>query len=271
MSLFLTSALGWLTDISTELIPKILAAVIVSAIGILLIRLVMKLLTKALERSKLEKAAYSLVKTVVRTVLGVLLALIAASSLGIDVTGVVALASVATLAVSLALQNMLANVIGGFTLLYTHPFKSGDYVEIVGQSGTVTEIGMSYTKLNTPDNKMISIPNSAVVAAQIVNYTALGSRRAEISVRASYDVPAQKVIETLLAVAQDERILTEPAAPFAALTNYEDSAIRYVLRFWTNGSDYWDVYFKINRDIKEAFEKAGVQMTYNHLNVHLDK
>ena len=271
MDKFLESVTGWLTDLGTGLATKILAAVVIAVIGCLLIRLVMNLLVKVLEKSKLEKAAYSLVKTLVRTALYVLLALIVASSLGIDVTGIVALASVATLAVSLALQNMLANVIGGFTLLYTRPFKSGDYVEIAGQSGTVTEIGMSYTKLNTPDNKMISIPNSAVVAAQIVNYTTTGIRRVDIAVTASYDAPAEKVIETLLEVAKDGRILQEPAVPFAALTGYGESSIGYVLRFWVKGSDYWDVYYKVNREIKVAFDKAGVEMTYPHLNVHLDK
>ena len=271
MDKFLESVTGWLTDLGTGLATKILAAVVIAVIGCLVIRLVMNLLVKVLEKSKLEKAAYSLVKTLVRTALYVLLALIVASSLGIDVTGIVALASVATLAVSLALQNMLANVIGGFTLLYTRPFKSGDYVEIAGQSGTVTEIGMSYTKLNTPDNKMISIPNSAVVAAQIVNYTTTGTRRVDIAVTASYDAPAEKVIETLLEVAKDERILQEPAVPFAALTGYGESSIGYVLRFWVKGSDYWDVYYKVNREIKVAFDKAGVEMTYPHLNVHLDK
>ncbi len=271
MDQFLEAVWSWLTGLGTGLVTKILAAVTITVIGCLIIKLVMKVLTKALERSKLEKAAYSLVKTLARTVMVVLLALVVASSFGIDVTGIVALASVATLAVSLALQNMLANVIGGFTLLYTHPFKSGDYVEIAGQSGTVREIGMSYTKLNTPDNKMISIPNSAVVAAQIVNYTTMGTRRVDITVSASYSAPAEKVIETLLSLTADERILAEPAAPFAALSGYGDSAISYVLRFWVNGSDYWDVYFKVNREIKTAFDKAGIAMTYPHLNVHLDK
>ncbi len=271
MDTFSATITSWLAGIGTGLLSKILSAVIVAAIGGLVIRLIMGLTVKALENSKLEKAAYSLVKTLVRTVLYVLLALIVASTLGIDVTGVVALASVATLAVSLALQNLLANVIGGFTLLYTHPFKSGDYVEIAGQSGTVREIGMSYTKLSTPDNKMISIPNSAVVAAQIVNYTTLGTRRVEIAVSASYDAPAQLVIDTLLQMTRDERILQEPAQPFAALTGYAESSIQYVLRFWVNGSDYWDVYFQINRDIKAAFDKAGIQMTYPHINVHLEK
>ena len=147
----------------------LLKAVIIAVVGILLIRIVMQLLNKVLEKSKLEKAAHRLLKSLAKTMLYILLGLMVASSLGVDVTGIVALASVLTLAISLSLQNMLANVIGGFTLLYTQPFHGGDYVEIAGQSGTVKDVGIAYTRLITPDNKMISIPNSAVVAAQIVN------------------------------------------------------------------------------------------------------
>ncbi len=271
MNEFITSVTNWFVGMGAGLATKVLAAVVIAVIGCLLIRLIMKLIVKTLEKSKLEKAAYSLINTLVKTVLYVLLALIVASSLGIDVTGIVALASVATLAVSLALQNMLANVIGGFTLLYTHPFKSGDYVEIAGQSGTVLEIGMSYTKLNTPDNKLISIPNSAVVAAQIVNYSTTGTRRVDFTVTASYDAPAEKVIETLLSLTEDARIQSEPAKPFAGLLSYGESSISYVLRFWVKSEDYWDVYFRVNQNIKTAFDDAGVEMTYPHLNVHLDK
>ena len=199
-----------------------------------------------------------------------LLALIVASSLNIDVTGVVALASVVTLAISLSLQNALTNVIGGFTLLSTHPFKSGDFVEVAGQAGTVSEVGIMYTKLITPDNKIVSIPNSAVVGAQIVNYTTAGTRRLDINVTASYDAPAEKVVQALLEAAKLEQVLPDPA-PFAALTEYGDSAISYTLRVWVSAADYWDVNFAILRRVKEQFDANGIEMTYPHLNVHLDK
>ena len=269
---FIKSILNWLGSMGLGLLSRLLPAIIIAAIGFLLIQVVTKVLDKALAKSKLEKAAFSLIKTLVKTVLLVLLGLIVASKLGIDVTGIVALASVVTLAFSLALQNLLANVIGGFTILYTHPFHSGDYVEIAGQGGTVNEVGISYTKLITPDNKLISIPNSAVVAAQIVNYTTLGLRRADINVSASYDAPAQLVIDTLVATAKaDSRVLEEPAKPYAVLMSYGDSAINYSLRYWVDGKDYWDTVFDINKNIKVAFDGAGIEMTYPHLNVHLDK
>ena len=164
------------TALGTGALNKMLHAVLVLVIGLLIIRVVTKLLQGGLEKSHLEKAAHSLILSLAKVAMYILLGLSVASSLDIDVTGIVALASVLTLAVSLSLQNMLTNVIGGFTILSTHPFHSGDYVEIAGQSGTVQEINMTYTRLATFDNKLISIPNSAVVAAQIVNYSAADTR-----------------------------------------------------------------------------------------------
>lgn len=261
----------WLASQGVSLLATVLKAAVIVVAGVLLIRAVMAIVDKMLNKSKLEKAAHSLVKTLARAVMYVLLALIVASSLGIDVTGVVALASVVTLAVSLSLQNMLANVVGGFTLLYTHPFSSGDYVEVAGQSGTVVEIGMTYTKLQTPDNKLAYIPNSAVVSAEIVNYTVLGTRRLDISVSASYDAPVQKVIDTLVGCADGSYVLAEPEKPYAVLLSYGDSVINYQLRLWVNGADYWTANFEINQKIKTVFDANGVEMSYPHLNVHLDK
>ena len=248
----------------------LLKATIIAGIGILVIRIVMSLVTKMLEKSKLEKAAHRLLKTVLRVLLYALLALMVASSLGLDVTGIVALASVLTLAISLALQNMLSNVFGGFTLLNTHPFGAGDFVEVAGQSGTVVDVGIAYTRLTTPDNKMVSIPNSAVVAAQIVNYSSIGTRRVDVPITASYNAPVEKVEQALRNAAQVPGILEDPA-PFISVTEYGDSAISYVVRVWVKSEDYWDVHFAIVHNIKKQFEADGIEMTYPHLNVHLDK
>lgn len=255
---------------TNPLISKILFSVVLLVIGILAIRVVMSLVKKALNKSKLEKAAHSLILSLASAVLYVLLGLSVASALGIDVTGIVALASVLTLALSLALQNMVSNIIGGFTILYTHPFHSGDYVEIAGQAGTVQEINMTYTKLATPDNKVISIPNSAVVAAQIVNYSCEPTRRVDVNVSASYDAPIQDVLDALVEAGKVDKVLTEPA-PVAFVTAYGESAIQYSLRIWAKNENYWDVYFAANRKVKEIFDQRGIAMTYPHLNVHLDK
>ena len=258
-----------LENVGTYAKSAILPTVLLLVIGVLVIRIVMRIVKKTLERSKLEKAAHTLIKTVIRVVLYVLLALMAASRLGIDVTGVVALASVLTLAVSLSVQNALTNLMGGFTLLYTKPFSSGDFVEIAGQSGTVQEIGLAYTRLSTPDNKTVYIPNSAVTAAEIVNYTVLGTRRVDIAVSASYDTPVQLVLETLRQAGKVATTLEEPA-PAAAVDNYGDSAIAYTLRVWCSSTDYWDTKCAVMERVKALFDEKGVEMTYPHLNVHLN-
>ena len=261
---------NWFSSLLGFLANRTLPAVILLVIGILAITIVMRLLNAALGKSKLEKAAHSLIKSVVRVVLYVILVLIVASKLGLDVTSVVALASVLTLAVSLALQNALANLIGGFTLLYTKPFSSGDFVEIAGQSGTVQEIGLTYTKLATADNKIVSIPNSAVVATQIVNYTVSGTRRVQVTVSASYDMAPEKVLEALREAAKLPTVLEDPA-PSAALLSYKESAIEYTLFLWCKSEDYWTTLFNANKNVKAIFEEKGIAMTYPHLNVHLDK
>lgn len=256
----------WFSSLAIE---KILPTVVIVVVGILTARIIMKIVKTALEHSKLEKAAHSLISSLIRVILYLLIALIAASALGIDVTSIVALASVLTLAISLSVQNALTNLIGGFTLLYTKPFVSGDYVEVAGQAGTVQEIGLSYTRLTTPDNKLISLPNASVVESQIVNYSTTGTRRVEVKVSASYAAPTQKVIDALVQAGTLENVLLEPA-PVAVIADYGESAIAYSLRVWVKTDDYWSVYYEIMARLKKIFDEQGIEMTYPHLNVHLN-
>lgn len=262
--------INWLSTQLRLIMENVLPAVLVLVAGLLAIRIVMTLIQKLLDKANLEKAAHSLIKSVARVVLYLLLGLMVADRLGIDVTGVIALASVLTLAVSLAVQNALTNVIGGFTLIYTHPFKSGDYVEVAGKSGTVQEINMAYTKLSTPDNKIISIPNSSVVAGDIINYTVSGTRRVEVKVQAIYAVSSQKVIDAMLQAGTVDKVLLEPA-PMAVIDSYGDNGITYSLRVWTKTEDYWDVYFKINQNIRDIFEAQDIKMAYPHMHVYMEQ
>ena len=255
---------------ANQLFQDICRSVVILVVGIFAMRIIRRILKTTLEKSKLEKAAHSLITSLASAAMYVLLGLIVASSLGIDVTSIVALASVLTLALSLALQNMVSNILGGFTILYTHPFHSGDYVEIAGQGGTVKEINMTYTMLATADNKLISIPNSAVVAAQIVNYSAAETRRVEVLVSASYDAPTQKVLDALIQAGTVDNVLLDPA-PRAVITAYGDSAISYSLLWWVKTPDYWDVYFQVNQRVKDVFDEQGIEMTYPHLNVHINQ
>ena len=261
---------NWLNATANTALGRFIPFLLILLVGLIVIRIVATILNKALSKSKLEKAAHSLIKSLVKTVLYVLLALTAASSLGVDVTGIVALASVITLAISLSLQNSLSNLIGGFTLLCTHPFKSGDYVEIAGKSGTVLEIGIAYTKLTTPDNKMVQIPNASVVANDITNYTCTGTRRVDVTVNASYDMPVDMVLDALREAGQLEGILPEEGV-YAKVTEYGQYAIGYVVRVWCPTEIYWDIHNDLTMNVKRVFEAKGIKMTYPHLNVHLDK
>ncbi len=260
----------WLSSTGNVLLNRLLPCLLILVVGMIINRIILTIINKSLKKSRLEKAAHSLIRSVVRVVLYALLILTAASSLGINVTGVVAVASVASLALSLALQNSLTNLIGGFTLLYTKPFRSGDYVEIAGQAGTVQEIGMAYTKLTTADNKLVSIPNSSVVATEIVNYSCTGTRRVEVNVSAAYTTPVEQVLAALTEAATIPEALEDPA-PFAAVTRYGESAIEYTVRIWCKTDDYWTAWYAVTGRVKEIFDREGLKMTYPHLNVHLDK
>lgn len=262
--------IDWILSEGVLAVKKGLPMVILAVVGVLAIHIVMKIVRKVLEKSKLEKAAHTLILTVCQIALYVLLALMVASGLGIDVTGLVAMASVLTLAVSLAVQNLLANVFGGFTLLYTRPFASEDFVEIAGQSGTVKEIGLSYTKLATPDNKIVSIPNSAVVAAEIVNYTVTGTRRLDINLEVSYSVAPETVLEIMEKAADQPRVLPEPSRVIV-MKEYNQQSITYGMMLWCRTADYWDIKFAVNRELSRLSREADITFYDPHLHVHMDK
>lgn len=260
----------WFDLALTYAAGKLLPMVALTALGVLAIQAALKITKKMLEKSKLEKAAHTLILTAVQVVLYILLALMVASGLGIDVTGIVALASVLTLAVSLSVQNLLTNVFGGFTLLYTKPFASEDFVEIAGQSGTVKEIGLTYTKLATVDNKIVSIPNSAVVAAEIVNYTVTGTRRLDINLEVSYGVPAEQVLQIMGEAAKQDTVLEEPA-PNPVVMEYKQSSVNYCLMVWCKAEDYWGTKFAINQELSRLAKEAGISFYDPHLSVRVEK
>ena len=237
--------------------------------GVVVIRVLLRIVDRMLSRSQNLGSVGGYIRSVVRIALWFLLVLVVADSLGIPVASMIALLSVAGLAVSLALQNTLSNLAGGITLLASKPFTVGDYVEIGSVSGTVSLVGLAYTTLVTVENKEIYIPNSQLSSATIINYTRLGRRRMEITVSASYDAPTEAVKAALgEAVAQFPQILPDPA-PEIRLSGYGASGIDYLLRAWTSSGDYWDVYYRLLEAIRPAFARHGVEMPYSQLDVHL--
>lgn len=250
-------------------LPAVLKVVFTALVCIFAVKVIGGVVAKVLGKSHLDGALQGFLKTGLRVVLYFVAALVILSSLGVDVTSLIALLSVAGLAVSLALQNTLANLAGGIQLLVNKPFAAGDYVEAGANSGTVKSIGLAYTTLVTPDNKVVHIPNSDVASGRITNYNGNPTRRVDVKVTASYDSDIDTVKQTVNAlIAADGRIHSDPA-PFVRVSNYGSSSIEYTIRVWCNAADYWDIYFDMMDKLKPAFDAAGVEMTYDHINVHM--
>lgn len=238
-------------------------------LGLFAIRVLLRMCDRLLDRSERIAPFRTYLRSILRALLYTLLALTVLHSLGVEITSFVALLSVAGLAVSLSLQNTLSNVAGGVMLLLSKPFTVGDYVSCEGIEGTVRAIDLAYTTFTTPDNKEIFVPNSQIVAAKLINYNALGRRRIDFDFRASYASPTEAVRAALLDAADAfPQILPDPA-PLAVLSEYDKSSIVYKLRIWVTADDYWDVYYGIQAKVRETFAARGVEMTYDHLNVHM--
>jgi small conductance mechanosensitive channel len=254
---------------SSITLEKLLPAVITLLICLLVTKFLLRGLEKVLDRSRIEKTLHGFLRTLTRIALYALTVLITAQQLGFQVTSLVAVFSVAALAISLALQGALSNLASGIVLLTSHPFKVGDFVEVDSVSGTVQEIGLTYTQIATPDNKVIFAPNSGVTSGKVINYTVEGKRRVDIVVTASYDCALADVKASLLgSTTRVEKILPDPT-PVVYVTAYQDSNIQYTLRCWVATADYWDVYFALMEQVKTDFDENGVVMTYPHINVHM--
>ena len=250
-------------------LSKLLPAVIILVVGFIAAKLLIKLFSRMLSRSKLEKSMHAFLSTLIKVLLYAIVILLTAGSLGVNTSSLVALLSVMTLAISLAVQGTLSNVAGGVQVLTAHPFRVDDFVEIGAFSGTVKEIGPMYTTILSPDGKVVNVPNSTVASSVVVNYTELGRRRVELKFSASYDSDPEIVMDALKKAGTVDKILPEEGV-FVKINSYGDSAIEYVLRVWVLPEHYWDVYFAVINRVHEQFKAAGVVMTYPHLNVHLD-
>ncbi len=256
-------------SIGTLTLSAALKAAAILLLGIILLRILLKLFDRGFDRSEKLSPLKKHVRPVLKTLLAVILALVVLDSLGVQVTSFIALLSVAGLAISLALQNTLANIAGGIMILTTQPYSIGDYVSIGATEGTVDVIGLSSTKLVTVDNKQITIPNSTVASATITNFNRLGRRRIDLTFTASYDAPTEAVYAALREAMERFPQLTAP--PEVHLSEYGASSIAYLARMWVRSSDYWTVYWGVLEAARETFAAHRVEMTYDHLNVHLDK
>ena len=256
--------------IGTMPLSTLFGALITFLVCLVVISIILKIAGRALNNAKkMGRTMKNFLLSAVKIALWVIAVIIIAGELGIPTASLVALLSVAGLALSLSVQGLLGNLFSGLTLLMTHPFAEGNFVEVAGKTGVVKSIGMLYTTISTLDNVVISIPNSDVVGSAINNYSADPLRRVDMLFCAAYSEPTEKVKNAIMEVVRaDSRILEDPA-PFVALNEYKDSVVEYVVRVWVKNADYWDVHFALNEKVRESFARNGVAMSYAHVNVHL--
>lgn len=248
-------------------LEKILYTLVLFLVCCLLIKLLMRATSRILERSRLDKRLHTAIRSAVKAVLVFVAVIVLAEAIGINTSSLLAILSVAGLAVSLSIQDSLSNLASAIMILTAKPFKIGDFIEVKGKSGTVEQTGIIYTTILTPDNQRIHIPNSQITSNEITNLTAVGRRRVEINISASYDAPVEAVKAALLQAAAHPKLLPDEPV-FARVSKYADSAVEYTLRFWTKPEDFWDTYYDVLEACKRAFDDAGIEMTYPHLNVH---
>ncbi len=246
-----------------------LSAALLLAICLVAVRLLMKLARRLISNTKLDPRVQKYVLTGTKLVLYVVTIIMVAESLHINMTSLVALLSVGSLGITLAAEDILGNVAGGLVILSSHPFSIGDLIEVSGTIGSVQEIGLNHTKLMTPDGLQVLFPNKELANSQLTNYTVLGRRRVVQKVTASYDAPTDTVKAACFqALAETADVLAEPA-PTVYLTGYGASSIEYTVYCWATPENYWTVFLTLGEALRTAFAAHGVEMTYDHLNVHL--
>ena len=246
---------------------KLISAAILLVVCGVLIKLILKATDRMLGRSRLDKAVHPFIRTIVKLVLLFTAIMLIAGTLGVDTSSLLALLSVAGLAVSLALQNVLSNMASAVILLTTKPFQIGHFIEMGSVSGTVVKIGAICTDILTLNNQLVHVPNSEITGSTVTNYTASDKRRLEYRITASYDAPVEDVKAALLRAAEHPLRMQE-MQPIARVNGYGESAIEYVLYLWIRPKDYMDVYYDVLENVKREFDAAGIEMTYPHINVH---
>jgi len=250
---------------------RVVGAVALLFVGSIVAKTVRRSMRRTLGRTRLDPTLIPFLSGMVYYLIVIFVVVACLGLFGIQTTSLIAVLGAAGLAVGLALQGTLTNFSSGVMLLIFRPFRLGDFVEVAGVAGSVEEIGLFSTTMNTPDNVRIIVPNSAVYGTTIKNYAANDTRRIDLVMGVSYDDDLSLVQETIEKVLRaDDRILADPA-PFVAVAELADSSVNFVVRPWCNRADYWGLRCDLNRRLKETLEQVGCSIPYPQTDVHLFK
>lgn len=267
----LEGTLEWLQEMVITYGIQLITAILTLIIGLWVIGMITKAFGNTLQKRNVDASLVPFLKSVAGILLKVALIISVAGMVGIEMTSFIAVLGAAGLAVGLALQGTLQNFAGGVMILLLKPFKVGHFVDAQGYTGTVKEIQIFHTILNTPDNKIIIIPNGSLANSSLTNFSAMETRRLDNTWGIGYDddfEKAKKIVSEI--IASDSRIHNDPA-PFVRVTELADSSVNITSRVWLNAADYWDVNFDLIEKIKSRFDAEGISIPYPQMDVHLDK
>ena len=248
---------------------KLLISVIVLLVSFKLINWIGKKLLSDGEKKHADK---TILKTLVyagKLVAKCLVAVCLVSYLGIDTSGITALITSLGVCVGLAVNGALSNLAGGVLILLTRPFKVDDFIEAQGVSGTVSDIHITYTDIVTVDNRVVHVPNGALSSGTIVNYSEKDTRRVDLDFSIAYSADFEKAKKIVMAILEAHELVLDDPAPFVRVAAHGASALQIKARAWTKSADYWTVYFDVIEDVKTAFDKTGIEIPFDQLDVHI--
>jgi len=250
---------------------KIIGALIIFIVGKWVAKWIKGLLVKLLNKNNVDATLVSFAESVIYALLMVVVILAALNALGVNTTSFAAILAAAGLAIGLALQGTLGNVGSGVLLISFRPFKVGDVVTVGGETGAVAAISMFATILHTPDNKVVTVPNTSVTGGNITNFSEKKVRRLDLVFGIGYEDDlklAKSVLEDI--IKEDGRVLADPT-PFVGVKELGDSSVNFAFRPWVKSEDYWDVHFDMMEKVKLTFDEKGISIPYPQMDIHLDK
>lgn len=260
-----------LSDYAIPWSINIVMTLVIFFIGRLVVKIIVSLSKKLMKRASMDETLIKFISSIVQGLLMLFVIVAAIDQLGVDTTSLIALVGAAGLAVGLALQGSLQNFAAGVMIILLRPFKSGDFIEAAGTSGTVEQVSIFSTTLKTPDNKVVIVPNGEIHSGTITNFSANKTRRVDMVFGIGYDDDIRKARESIQEIlSSDERILKNPE-PQIAVSELADSSVNFIVRPWVNSSDYWSVKFDTTEEIKLKFDELGISIPYPQMDVHLEK
>lgn len=266
--------INWFTDNQAMLLAYVIDFIIAIAIfivGKFVAKLIRSATKKILKHKKFDDTVISFLASLIYGLVIMVAFIAAISHLGFNTTSLVAILGAAGLAIGLALQGSLSNFASGILLISLRPFKSGDFVEIAGTAGVVEEVHVFSTQLKTGDNKTVIIPNGAITGGTITNYSAKPTRRIDLVIGVGYNADLKQSKQILHDVVSSHALVLKDQAITIGVSELADNSVNFVVRPWVKTSDYWPVHFDLLETIKVEFDKAGIEIPFPQLSVHVNQ